>query len=162
MVKRAIVSAVLTLAAAARADDIHRVPLPNGVHFPIAAAVEVPSGHSTIYVSGMGASVADPKAPPHTLAAYGDMETQTASALASIAKTLSSMGLTMSNVVQMHAYLVADKTKGTLDFDGFMRGYTRFFGTAAQPNLPARSAFQVAALVNPGWLIEIEVTAVRP
>ena len=32
----------------------------------------------------------------------------------------------------------------------------------AQPHLPVRSAMQVAALANPGFLVEIEVTAVRP
>ena len=36
-----------------------------------------------------------------------------------------------------------------------------FFGTAAQPNLPTRSVMQVAGLVAPGWLVEIEVMAVR-
>jgi enamine deaminase RidA (YjgF/YER057c/UK114 family) len=43
-----------------------------------------------------------------------------------------------------------------------MAAYREFFGTAAQPNLPARSVMQVGALVAPGWLVEIEVTAVRP
>ncbi len=160
--KRILLIAGLFTAGAAHADGIHRVPLPASVHFPIAAAVEVPPGHAMIYLSGVGASVSNSSAPPHSLAAYGNMETQTASALAVIAKTLSGMGLTMGDVVQMHAYLVADKSSGALDFDGFMRGYTRFFGTTAQPNLPARSAMQVAALVNPGWLVEIEVTAARP
>jgi enamine deaminase RidA (YjgF/YER057c/UK114 family) len=42
-----------------------------------------------------------------------------------------------------------------------MAGYTQFFGTPSQPNLPVRSALQVAALANPGFLVEIEVTAVR-
>jgi enamine deaminase RidA (YjgF/YER057c/UK114 family) len=48
-----------------------------------------------------------------------------------------------------------------MDFAGFMEGYNLYFGTKAQPNLPARSTMQVAALVNPGFLVEIEVTAVR-
>ena len=49
-----------------------------------------------------------------------------------------------------------------VDFAGFMEGYTQFLGTPQQPNLPVRSVVQVAALANPGWLVEIEVTAVRP
>jgi enamine deaminase RidA (YjgF/YER057c/UK114 family) len=49
-----------------------------------------------------------------------------------------------------------------MDFAGFMEGYKQFFGTPAQPNLPVRSAMQVAALASPGFLVEIEVTAVRP
>jgi enamine deaminase RidA (YjgF/YER057c/UK114 family) len=63
----------------------------------------------------------------------------------------------------MQVFLVGDpKLDGRMDFAGFMQGYSRFFGTAAQPNLPARSTMQVAALANPGFLVEIEVTAVRP
>ena len=49
-----------------------------------------------------------------------------------------------------------------MDFEGFMKGYTQFFGTEDQPNLPTRSVFQVAGLANPDWFVEIEVTAVRP
>ena len=49
-----------------------------------------------------------------------------------------------------------------MDFAGFMKGYTQFFGTKAQPKLPTRSAFQVAGLANPNYLVEIEVTAARP
>jgi enamine deaminase RidA (YjgF/YER057c/UK114 family) len=43
-----------------------------------------------------------------------------------------------------------------------MAGYRQFFGTPQQPKLPARSAFQIAALGNPGYRVEIEVIAVRP
>jgi enamine deaminase RidA (YjgF/YER057c/UK114 family) len=69
----------------------------------------------------------------------------------------------MSDVVKMQVFLVGDPAKdGKMDFGGFMEGYTQFFGTEAQPNLPARSVVQVAGLANPGFLVEIEVTAVRP
>jgi enamine deaminase RidA (YjgF/YER057c/UK114 family) len=44
-----------------------------------------------------------------------------------------------------------------------MEAYSQFFGTPAQPNLPARSTVQVAGLVTPGMLVEIEVNlAKRP
>jgi enamine deaminase RidA (YjgF/YER057c/UK114 family) len=157
------VLAALSVIGTASADDVTRVPLPAGVNFPIAAAVEIPPGKTLVYVSGTGAAVSDPTKPARSTASYGDTETQTISALTAISNQLGRIGLQIGDVVQMRAYLVADRTKNnTLDFDGFMRGYTRFFGTKAQPKLPARSAFQVAALVNPGWLVEIEVTAVRP
>ncbi|MGB3769286.1 MAG: hypothetical protein WA947_22230 [Phormidesmis sp.] len=52
-------------------------------------------------------------------------------------------------------------TVAAFGFAGFMAGYTQFFGTEEQPNLPSRSAMQIAGLVNPGWLVEIEVVAVR-
>jgi enamine deaminase RidA (YjgF/YER057c/UK114 family) len=43
-----------------------------------------------------------------------------------------------------------------------MNGYTKFFGTDEQPNLPVRSVVKVAGLASPGFLVEIEVTAARP
>jgi enamine deaminase RidA (YjgF/YER057c/UK114 family) len=62
----------------------------------------------------------------------------------------------------MTVFMVADPAKGnTLDFAGMMAGYTQFFGTKDQPNKPARSAMQVAALVIPGPLLEIEVIAAK-
>jgi enamine deaminase RidA (YjgF/YER057c/UK114 family) len=42
-----------------------------------------------------------------------------------------------------------------------MRAYRERFATPQQPNKPARSTMQVAGLVDPGWLVEIEVTAAR-
>lgn len=159
-------SALLSIAlmpALAAAQDVVRHKLPNGSTFPISAAVEVPAGKTLVFLSGMVPSAADPKGAKDSVATYGDTKTQTVSALNSIKTELESLHLTMGDVVKMQAFLVGDAAKGgKLDFDGFMQGYTQFFGTAGQPNLPVRSALQVAALANPGFLVEIEVTAVRP
>ncbi len=154
----ALMLSVAAAGAAMAADPLIRHNVPT---FPIASSIEVPPGYSTIYVSGMGADVADKNAKPMTLAAYGDTATQTRSALAKISSTLAGLHLTMGDVVQMHVYIAADPKLGKMDFPGLMKGYTQFFGTKDQPNLPTRSAFQVAALANPGWLVEIEVQAVR-
>ena len=130
--------------------------------FPISTAIEVPAGASTVYLSGMGAPVQDKKADPKSLAAYGDTQAQTYAALQRIQDELKKLGLDMGDVVQMHVYMVEDPKLGKLDFDGMMKAYTQFYGPSAkQPNLPVRSAFGVAHLANPGWLIEIETTAVR-
>ncbi|GAB6968826.1 RidA family protein [Komagataeibacter kakiaceti JCM 25156] len=129
--------------------------------FPIASAIEVPAGANTIYLSGMGAPVQDRKADPHNIAAYGDTQAQTFATLQRIQDELKKLGLGMGDVVQMHIYMADDPGLGKLDFDGMMKAYTQFFGTAKQPNLPVRSAVGVAHLANPGWLVEIEVTAVR-
>ena len=138
----------------------HKIP---GSTFPISSAVEVPANTATIYLSGTVPPVIDPKAPKNSMAAYGDTKTQTIGVLTAIEKELKSMHLDMSNVVKMQAFLVGDESHGGhMDFAGFMAGYTQFFGTKHQPNLPARSAFQVAALANPGFRVEIEVIAVRP
>jgi enamine deaminase RidA (YjgF/YER057c/UK114 family) len=144
-------------------QDVVRHPLPNGNPFPISAAVEVPAGKTLVFVSGMVPAVADAKAAKDSVAAYGDTRTQTISALSAIKMALEGMHLSLGDVVKMQVFLVGDPTKGgRMDFDGFMQGYRQFFGTPEQPKLPARSAMQVAGLANPGFLVEIEVTAVRP
>lgn len=160
-----LASAVLLSGAAlaAAAPEVQRTPLPDGNPFPISAAVTVPAGFDTVFVSGALPSVIKHDAPKGSVEAYGDMETQATSALTSIKGTLAKLGLSMGDVVKMTVFMVADPTKGnTLDFAGLMAGYTKFFGTAEQPNKPARSAVQVAALVAPGALVEIEVVAAKP
>jgi enamine deaminase RidA (YjgF/YER057c/UK114 family) len=85
------------------------------------------------------------------------------STLTKIQAALKTEGLTMGDVVMMHVYLAGDPAKGSkLDFAGMMASYTKFFGTKDQPNKPARSAMQVAALAAPWALVEIEVIAVKP
>jgi enamine deaminase RidA (YjgF/YER057c/UK114 family) len=153
----------LTPVHAAHAADVVRTPLPDGNPFPISAAVTVPAGYDTVYVSGALPSVANKDAPKGSVESYGDMATQAESALTNIKATLAKLDLGMADVVKMTVFMVADPSKDNkLDFAGLMTGYTKFFGTADQPNKPARSAVQVAALVVPGALVEIEVVAVKP
>jgi enamine deaminase RidA (YjgF/YER057c/UK114 family) len=158
----AALGALFALSFAAQAQDVVRYKLPNST-FPIASAVEVPAGKTTVYLSGKVAPVIDAKAPKDSVAAYGNTETQTVGVLTAIQKQLQGMHLDMGNIVKMNVFLVGDpEHDGRMDFEGFMAGYTKFFGTREQPNLPARSAVQVAALANPGFRVEIEVIAVRP
>lgn len=140
---------------------IVRYPIP-GSDFPISQAVELPADATLIYLSGQVPTVVDETVEGNTIAAFGDTETQTLTVLEKIQDILTSLELTMSDVVKMQVFLVGDpKMDGDMDFAGFMSGYTQFFGTEEQPNLPSRSAMQVAGLANPGWLVEIEVVAVR-
>jgi len=135
---------------------------PPGSTFPIASAVEVPAGRALVFVSGTVPPVVDEKAERGSLAAYGDTRTQTQGVLKAIERQLQSQGLGLGDVVKMQVFLVGDPAKGgKMDFDGFMAAYREFYGTATQPNLPARSVMQVAGLVVPGWLVEIEVIAAR-
>jgi enamine deaminase RidA (YjgF/YER057c/UK114 family) len=155
-------SFALAFTTAAQAQDIirHRTP---GSNFPIAAAVEIPAGKTTVYVSGMVPRVTNDQAPRNSIASFGDTKQQTVSVLQAIEAALGRINLAMKDVVKMQVFLVADPAKeNRMDFAGFMEGYTQFFGTPTQPNLPARSVMAVAGLVNPGWLVEIEVTVVRP
>jgi enamine deaminase RidA (YjgF/YER057c/UK114 family) len=142
--------------------DVARHKIPDS-DFPIAMAVEVPAGRKLVFLSGSGPSLADRAAKPDSVAAYGDTLTQTVSTFEAIRKNLSLLKLEMKDVVKMQVFLVGDPAKdGKIDFAGFMEGYRRYFGGKEQPNLPARSTVKVAGLVNPGWLVEIEVTAVAP
>jgi enamine deaminase RidA (YjgF/YER057c/UK114 family) len=117
----------------------------------------------TLYLSGQLASPVTPAdAAKGTAAVYGDTEAQTMSTLTKIEAALKSEGLAMGDVVMMHVFMVGDPAKGgKLDFTGMMAAYTRYFGTKEQPNKPARSAMQVAALAAPWALVEIEVIAVK-
>jgi len=137
-------------ATALAQSKVSRVPLANS-SFPISEGVWV---GDMLYLSGMlDSSVA--KSQP------GDTETQTVHALENIRHALEEQHLSMGDVVLMHVYLAGDPAQGgKMDFAGFMKGYSQFFGTKDQPNKPARSAMQVAALALPGALVEIEVTAV--
>lgn len=163
LVRAALLLALLP-AASVYADDVVRYPLLGGNKFPIARAVEVPAGTELIFHSGMTPSPKDPSAPKGTAQYWGDTETQALSAFNNIKASLDQMGLGFGDVVKMTVFLVADPASkdGRMDFQGFMEAYTQFFGTPAQPNLPARSAVQVANLAAPGMLVEVEVILARP
>jgi enamine deaminase RidA (YjgF/YER057c/UK114 family) len=129
----------------------------------IAKAVVVPAGHDIVYVSGITPLPTNAGAPAGTAPEYGDTKTQTISILTQIAAILKDEGLTLGDCAMMRVYLVGDPAKGgKMDFAGMMEGYKQFFGTTEQPNKPARVTMQVAALVAPGLLAEIEVQAARP
>jgi len=118
--------------------------------FPISSivVVEGAGGVDTAYVSGTPGS-----------ASAGGAKAQTVDALTKIEATLKSKGFGMGDVVMMRVFLVGDPATGKMDFAGMMAGYSQFFGTAAQPNKPARTTVQVAGLAAPGALVEIEVQA---
>jgi enamine deaminase RidA (YjgF/YER057c/UK114 family) len=150
-----------SFAAIASGADVIRHKIPNS-DFPVAQAVEIPAGQTLVFLSGQGADIADKNAAKDSIAAYGDTKIQALNTLTKIEATLKSMDLSMKDVVKMQVFLVGDPAQdGKMDFAGFMESYKKFFGTTEQPNLPARSAMKVAGLANPGWLVEIEVTAVR-
>ncbi len=149
----AIFGAALALASISSRAQVVRIPLPDHSTFPISQGVWV---GKTLYLSGTLSPTLDGPTP-------GDTKTQTVGAIKAISATLEAQGLTLGDVVMMHAYLAGDPAKGgKMDFDGFMAGYTQFFGTKEQPQLPARSAMQVVALAESTALVEIEVIAIKP
>lgn len=152
MPSRCIVSLFLALALAGQAFAAEQITRRRTGDFPIAASVSLPPGSSLHFLSGM---LADPKS-------LGDTETQARSVFEKMGAALAAAGLGYGDVVKMNVFLVGDpKLGGKMDFDGFMRAYSQHFGSAAQPNVPARTTVQVAALPMAGALVEIEVVAAR-
>ena len=154
----AVAIAALGLGSAAQAQDIRRL---GAGDFPISASVEVPPDARLVYVSGTVPDPVDQGAPAGSIQRFGDTEAQTRSVLSKIEAQLKQHGMTLGDVVMMRVFLVAPPGQQRMDFAGMMRGYGAFFGSQQQPNRPARSTMQVAGLVDPGWLVEIEVTAAR-
>jgi enamine deaminase RidA (YjgF/YER057c/UK114 family) len=153
----AVVSLSVVSAATASAQVKHiQDARPGG----IATAVWV---DNMLYVSGQLPSPATPAdRDKGTPAVWGDTKTQTMSVFQKIEGILKEQGLTMGDVVMMRIYMAGDPANNNqIDFAGMNAAYNTFFGTAAQPNKPARSTFQVAALVNKGPLLEVEVQAVK-
>jgi enamine deaminase RidA (YjgF/YER057c/UK114 family) len=150
---------IAALAAPAAAQDVRRVGAPEA---PISASVEVPVGSRLVYVSGTVPDVADANAPAGSVQRYGDTATQARSVFRRIEAQLAQHRLSLSDVVMMRVFLVAPPGQARMDFAGMMTAYREFFGTEAQPMKPARSTVAVAGLVDPGYLVEIEVTAATP
>lgn len=150
---------VVALAGTARAEVVRHKATPDS---PILTGATVKPGAALTFLSGQVPPVIDRQAPPDSAQAYGDTKTQTIGVLNRIRIALEGLGLGMGDIVKMTVFLVGDPANGgKMDFKGFSDGYAQFFGTAGQPNVVARSTMQVAALVNPGWLVEIEVIAAK-
>ena len=155
----AVALLVAALPAAGQANEIVRHTLPPPA--PILEGVTLPAGTETLMLSGQLPSPIDP-AKRDGIEAYGDTRTQTVSTFRRIEASLRKLGYTMSDVVKLTVFLVGDpKLNGRMDFAGFNAGYREFFGTKENPNLVARSTVQVAGLVSPNFLVEIEATAAK-
>jgi enamine deaminase RidA (YjgF/YER057c/UK114 family) len=154
-----LAGAMLAAATGAAAQGVERLGGPDS---PISSSVEVRAPARLVYVSGTVPDPVDSNAPAGTAQRYGDTATQTRSILRKIAAELARHHLGLGDVVMMRVFLVAPPGQARMDFAGMMSAYREFFGTADQSSRPARSTMQVAGLVDPGWLVEIEVTASVP
>ena len=160
---KAILIGLFALGSACANADVTRYPLPGGSTFPIAQAVEVPAGTTLVYHSGTLPGPANPDAEQGSREYWGDTEAQANSVFERMQASLENLGLGFGDVVKMTVFLVGDpEMDGRMDFAGFMRAYSKHFGTEAQPNKPARSAIQIAALARPNVFVEVEVVLARP
>jgi enamine deaminase RidA (YjgF/YER057c/UK114 family) len=142
------------LCGTAGAAGIDRVYGENPMS-PLAAGVTVPPGYTTYYVSGALPTAITPAANGQP-ADFGDMTAQTRSVLDNLKATMDKMGITFGDVVAAHVFL-----DPKADFPAMNKVWATEFGTAAQPNKPARAAFRTNALVLPGALLEIEFIAAK-
>lgn len=127
---------------------------------PFLLAVTVPSNATLVFMSGHTPPVIDNSAPPDSVAAYGDTETQTVGVFNELKQSLEKIGLSFNSLIKLQVFVVGDPNQnGQMDNAGFSRAYARFFGTAEQPHKVVRTRVQVLSLVNPGWLVEVEAVA---
>ena len=162
--KKATLIGLLFIGSACANADVTRYPLPNNSTFPIAQAVEVTPDTTIIYHSGTTPGAANPDAERGSRTYYGDTETQALSVFSKMEQSFAKLGVGFGDVIKMTVFLVGDpEMGGRMDFGGFMKAYSLYFGTEEQPNKPARSAFQIAGLAGgPGMLVEVEVVIARP
>jgi enamine deaminase RidA (YjgF/YER057c/UK114 family) len=149
------------LPVVAKAEVVRIKRDPNAV---ILDAARVNAGAETIYVSGQLPSPLDPNKPMSevkSLEEMGDTRQQTISVLGKIRDILATQGYTMGDVVKLSQFVTADPRLGKMDFAGVNQGFRTFFGTPENPSTVARSTFEVAGLVGPYYLIEIEAIAVK-
>ncbi len=147
----------------AHAGEVTRYPLPNNSTFPIALAVETTADTVLIHHSGTVPGPANPDAEQYSAEYWGDTKIQALSVFSRMDSSFKGMGVGFGDVIKMTVFLVGDPALGgRMDFGGFMEAYTQYFGTQEQPNLPARSAVQIAGLARAGMLVEIEVILARP
>lgn len=154
-----LAAALTPLAAQAQVTKIKSNP-----QALILDGAEVKAGTDLFFLSGQLASPLDPAKPMSELKSiedFGDTKTQTISVLGKIKALLAKQGYTMADLVKLTLFVAADPKLGKLDFAGANDGFKQFFGTADNPTTVARSTFQVAALVAPMYLIEIEAIAAK-
>lgn len=162
--KKTILGFSLLLIGCSAYADVTRHALPDNSTFPISRAVEVSAGTTLIYHSGTVPGAANPDAERGSREYFGDTEAQALNVFGRMEASFKELGVGFGDIIKMTVFLVGDPAMdGRMDFAGFMRAYTKYFGTEAQPNKPARSAVQVAGLAGgPNMLIEIEVVIARP
>jgi len=110
--------------------------------------VEVTGPNKTIYISGQIAYDKDGK-----LVGAGDMQAQAEQVFKNLDAALTAAGAKLSDVVKMNSYITdMSRIQAVRDVRA------RYFKDA----LPASTFVQVAGLVRPDLLLEIEVVAVLP
>jgi enamine deaminase RidA (YjgF/YER057c/UK114 family) len=152
-IKTLFLASALALAAiggTANAQEIQRIGGAPGGPFVSITGVPVGGGMTMYFVSG---ALPTPVTPPANgqPANWGDTTQQTKSVFENLKKSMAAAGLTFGDVVKATVYMGPE-----LSFADMNKVWLTEFGTAAQPNKPARAAFFVHGLAAPGAQLEIE------
>jgi enamine deaminase RidA (YjgF/YER057c/UK114 family) len=147
-------AAALVIMAGVAHAQVKRVGAPAST---ISSVVSVPPGYGVVYVAGLTAGGGGTPIPDGM-----DTKAQTLIVLDKLKAALAAEGLTLSDVTMMNVYLAGDPAKeGKMDSAGMNEAFRQYFGTADQPNKPARVTVQVAALGSPKTFVEISLQAAR-
>lgn len=127
----------------------------------ILSGVTVPTGYAYYHSSGAVPSAKNASAPRGSRERFGNTTEQAISVLTRLQTLLAEQGLIMADSIYIRCYVVFDPFLNTTDFAGWNAAYARFYNIPGSTRV-ARSTLAVAGLVDPDWLIEIEVVAVYP
>ena len=119
---------------------------------PIYRQVSVATGSRIVSVAGQVAVDAD-----GTMVGEGDLAAQVEQCYRNVATALAEVGGSLDDVVKLTVYLV-DWTPDKMPL--FADGVARASATLGVTPLPPLTGIGVAALAEPGLLVEVEATAV--
>ena len=129
--------------------NIPTLPEPQGF-----THVGIASGNRVVFLAGQVASDSDGK-----LVGAGDLAAQTEQAVLNVAAGLDQAGATFDDVAKTVLYVVDwEESKLAQLIEGFGRAAARIGGAAVAPT----TLVPVPRLFEEGYLIEVDVTAVRP
>lgn len=150
----AVLGAMSCAAQAASPAPIKRIDRPTTT---ISNIVTVPPGYAISFISGTSAASGGTKVPDGA-----DTKAQTVLIYEKFKTWLAAEGLSLSDIVMLHVFLVPDPASGQIDTKGANDAYNLFFGTAEQPNKPARLTLQAGGLSGKAALVEIDAQLAHP
>ena len=121
---------------------------PDGVYAPprnYSQAVRIPGGSDMLYISGQG-----PQNERGETVGVGDMTAQAEQVFHNLATILAAHGATFANVVKVTTYRT-DMSQ----LAAFNAARAKFYGGVK----PTSALIGVTALVDPDWLVEVEMVA---
>lgn len=121
---------------------------PDGVYAPpknYSQAVRIPGGSDLLYISGQG-----PQNASGATVGVGNMAAQAEQVFHNLETILAAHGATFANVIKATIYLT-DMAK-LAEFNAVR---AKFYGAAR----PASALLGVTTLVDPDWLVEVELVA---